>query len=106
MKTYKVVKWLDDILYSLIASQAYRGALRFPRISRRRGRAAPHHTAATYVRTHAYIGSGYPLHWQCFKKARYRQQRSFIVPILDINGSLFMANIVIYTFSHNKVIFP
>lgn len=63
MKTYKVVKWLDDILYSLNASQAYRGALlRFPRISRRRGRSAPHHTAATYVRTHVYIGSGYPLH--------------------------------------------
>lgn len=61
MKTDKEVKWLDDILYSLIASQAYRGALlRFPRICRRRGRSAPHHTAATYVRTHVYIGSGYP----------------------------------------------
>lgn len=43
------------------SSQAYRGTLlRLPRASGRRGR-APHHTAATYVRTHVYIGSGQPL---------------------------------------------
>lgn len=58
MKTDKVVKWLDDL--KSLSSQAYRGALlRLPRASRR-WRSAPHHTAATYVRTHVYFGSGHP----------------------------------------------
>lgn len=48
-------------MVSLVASQAYRGALlRLPRVSGRRRRSAPHHTAATYVRTHVYIGSDQP----------------------------------------------
>lgn len=48
-------------MVSLVASQAYRGALlRLPRVSGRRSRSAPHHTAATYVRTHVYIGSDQP----------------------------------------------
>lgn len=44
-------------------SQAYRGALLLPSVCRRRGRPRPHHTAATYVRTHEYIASEFlPLH--------------------------------------------
>lgn len=49
-------------------SQAYRGGLlRLPSVCvcvcRRRGGPRPHHTAATYVRTHQYIGSEEtPLH--------------------------------------------